>query len=443
MTRDFGVGGDHTRLATVSLIGTSAITVMLTLAHWKGALVAEGMLLILGDLLQLVTIVLFGFWLHRAYSNIAAFQSETRYPANLAVAFFFLPFVSFFLPQAILQEVWTKSIVADPRARSGTARRSAAPWFETWWYLFVASSASYNYGGALALRPDTGSSRASMFLLAASTLGAIAAFLGVDLMRRVDRHQAAAYLVASLPGFRPALDAVSPRRSALRDLLLPIVSAAENEAEAPDGAPVEAWTATEIAAGAGAATAAAAKTAAAAAATASRIREWLMRRRIPPLRNFDAGSITMVILPTTLQVMAVVQSTFCAYTALSDLARHGNLPLWVFTAFMGPFALVEYGLTAVLWLSWKFWDWSFADDRSLERFARRRRAALIAYATILIGALISPAKATLLAVAAANVFLFFAAGALRGVAISVAWQKPLREATPSRNAADSRQQDPP
>src|SRR5205823_9517457 len=98
MTVSFATGGDRTRYALAALAGTGVVSVLLPIVHSlasgsselsaPGAI--EGVLLVVGDLLQIITIAAFGVWLHRAYSNVAALRPPTRYTAAAAVASFYL-----------------------------------------------------------------------------------------------------------------------------------------------------------------------------------------------------------------------------------------------------------------------------------------------------------------------------------------------------------------
>ncbi len=187
----------------------------------------QSLLFVLGDVLQLVSIIAFGVWLHRAYANLSALQNPSRYAPAMAVAFFFLPLVSFFLPQAILQEIWRKSTPVDPRSRATTPTGPAAPWFESWWYIFIGASIAFNYAVTRSLESATGFGRLTGPLTWAAALTTASAALGASIIRRVDHRQKAAHLVTLLPGFKAARG--EGERSPVRDLLMPIVAMAEEE----------------------------------------------------------------------------------------------------------------------------------------------------------------------------------------------------------------------
>src|SRR5437764_15486025 len=109
----FAVGGERSAFAIGTLVAVAVDAALLLIASHVAAPL-QWLLFVIGDVLQLVAIVAFGAWLHRAYANLAALHNPSRYTPSMAVAFFLLPLVSFFLPQAILQEIWRKSAVADP-----------------------------------------------------------------------------------------------------------------------------------------------------------------------------------------------------------------------------------------------------------------------------------------------------------------------------------------
>src|SRR6185295_12966269 len=104
MKPELRVGGDRTRVAEIALVAAASLSVFLALARWLVARKigveiwtgAQDIALILCDFLQLVAIVAFGAWLIRAYANLEALDAPTRYTPMAALAFFYLPLVSFF-----------------------------------------------------------------------------------------------------------------------------------------------------------------------------------------------------------------------------------------------------------------------------------------------------------------------------------------------------------
>ena len=438
MTASFATGGDRTRYAVASLAAAGVVSVLLPIVHAlasgssglsaSGAI--EGVLLVVGDLLQMITVAAFGIWLHRAYSNVAALRPPTRYTAAAAVAFFYLPFVSLFLPQAVFQEVWIKSRVDDPRARSAPIRQTRSPWFETWWYLFIAFSALYNYGGKLALGNPEESARATGILFLSGAFGFGVALLGIDLIRKVDHRQQTSILIAALPGAerRPVFH---ERRSALRDLIVPIVSMVEAEKTAPEE---ESSPRVEI-------PPAVLQTAAASRTAAIRVGRWAIKPRIPPLRQFTFGSVFVTVLAIIIQLISAFQILYCVVGLAPNIDRSVE-NIYLVTAFLGPPALLQYLFCIIAYVTWKFWNRSSAREETLQRFRSASMHAAIIFGVVLLLAIVMPPKVTYLALAAANVFVVIAGRALRQVAFSVAWNRPARvsELSPSGQLAADHQE---
>jgi hypothetical protein len=367
----FAVGGERSAFATAALIAWAAVATLLLVASLAvrlmpaGARAFEGILFVMGDVLQLIAIIAFGAWLHRAYWNLAPLQNASRYAPGMAVAFFFLPFVSLFLPQAILLEIWRKS-------HRGVDPRQHAPWFELWWYVFLAGSAVFNYAVASSLQ----SSPATLLLSAAAALAIIAAVMGVQIIRAVDARQRIAFLVKRS---QPSLsdEVPSPRRSAIRDVLMPIVAMAEEERLAE---PVQQ---TEV------------------------TRE--PRKKGPSLADLGWRNVLVVTLLFLIQLVSAANAIVFLLPPFRQLDRTAG-GLLVLTALLGPTTLAQFiliGIAVAIYRSLP--DRAAADEESRTVLHRRLREAKIVWAIALLSALLLPWKIALAAVALANVAVFFAA----------------------------------
>lgn len=403
MNRPFQTGGDRTKVAEIALIAAASLSVLLAIARWLVAhkigveiwTGAQDIALILCDFLQLVAIVAFAAWLLRAYTNLEALNAPTRYTPMAALAFFYLPLVSFFLPQAILQEIWTKSRANDPRAKS-PIRDTPAPWFELWWYVFIVYSAAHNIAAARLLRSDDQQPRgATGLLFFAAFLAIAAASGGVIIIRRIDHRQKTRRMVMSARQTSASVVAEpAPKRSAIRDLVMPIVSMVEEEkaslAEETEHA-VE---------GAGAP-----------------LRSLLSNVNLPSRKGFEAGSVFVVVCAVILIFAAALHAFVSGLLA----TRRAVLPeMIVAMSFFGPFAFLEYLFALVTFMSWKFWDPSLADDDIVESFQRWSRIALGSALAAGLLALGLPARVTGIVVVLVNLIVIWSAVLLCRVAFSVA-----------------------
>jgi hypothetical protein len=86
--------------------------------------------------LFLTTAAFFVAWFHRAYRNVAP---DRRFRTGWAIGAWFVPFLNFVRPKAIMNDIWRRS---DPDLGEGSIVALVdVPWFVTaWWATFVVAS---------------------------------------------------------------------------------------------------------------------------------------------------------------------------------------------------------------------------------------------------------------------------------------------------------------
>jgi hypothetical protein len=109
---------------------------------WLGdVLPTDHISLLLGRLdltIFLGTAVAFLLWFHRVAANLPALGiRDARWPPGWAVAWWFVPVMSFFRPYQVATDIWQAS---DPAATAAHWRtRPVKPVLNRWWGYFVAS----------------------------------------------------------------------------------------------------------------------------------------------------------------------------------------------------------------------------------------------------------------------------------------------------------------
>jgi hypothetical protein len=396
MTRNrFGVGGDRSGFAIGALVALSAATALLlivSLVSMPAGESVQSLLFVLGDILQLVSIIAFGVWLHRAYANLSALQNPSRYAPAMAVAFFFLPLVSFFLPQAILQEIWRKSAPADPRSRSATPTGPAAPWFESWWYIFIGASIAFNYAVTRSLESATGVGRLTGPLTWAAALTIASAALGASIIRRVDHRQKAAHLVTLLPGFKAV--GSEGERSPVRDLLMPIVAMAEEEQRSAADEP----------------------------ARPERLgTSPKTRLRRPSLRELGPRNVLLLALLYLTMLISAIHVIFWGVIILRPLP-YARAPRVLVSALLGPTSIAQFLVIGIAAAVYRFFCEcaSSADAVTRANFRLRMRVAQILWAIALLVSLLLSPRVGLAAIVCANIGVIVAAAGTRRLVFSSA-----------------------
>lgn len=78
--------------------------------------------------------VIWLIWLHRAFSNLRLMgEVKTKFTANSAVQYWFLPLFNLFRPYQVMRELWVRS--ADHHAGAAVPHRSPPLLLPSWWAI--------------------------------------------------------------------------------------------------------------------------------------------------------------------------------------------------------------------------------------------------------------------------------------------------------------------
>ena len=91
------------------------------------------------EILLLLTSIVWGAWIWRVNSNAHVFKPSVRFSPLGAVGFYFVPFVSLFLPFQAMEEIWFVS----------AGKTTQTPLVMRWWWAALLLS---NFLGLFALR---------------------------------------------------------------------------------------------------------------------------------------------------------------------------------------------------------------------------------------------------------------------------------------------------
>lgn len=146
---------------------------------------------LLNVLLYITTVVFFLVWLHRANSNLKAFNPWIRleHTAGWAVGSFFIPFVNLVVPYHAVREVWRKSLPPD---EVNVAETSPPASFPLWWLFWLASSFAGNISFRVTFTENVSTQTATIISIAASALSIVAAFFCYTVVGAIDEKQEAA-----------------------------------------------------------------------------------------------------------------------------------------------------------------------------------------------------------------------------------------------------------
>jgi hypothetical protein len=149
----------------------------------------------------IVSGIIFLNWMYRAYGNLPALaQVRSQSTPGLAVAYFFIPFLSLYKPFQVFQEMWRRS---DPNAALPIASQSSGL-VTGWWLAYLGMGVT---GTVASLLIQSGNSKAIEIGAAVvddgvTTLAAYLACTVVTLLtvRMLVRYNAlAGYVPASVP----------------------------------------------------------------------------------------------------------------------------------------------------------------------------------------------------------------------------------------------------
>lgn len=193
----------------VLLLANAAISFASTLLSllellWPGELFGEGfennpVTLVLGLLtlalavVQIVvfitTVVVFLMWLYRVHENLAAFgvpRNQMQHSSAWAVGSFFVPFANLIIPYQAIREVWQKSI---PNYATMFSALSPPGYFSAWWAFWIASNFADQLYFRLSWREAAATDTIEVIGAIGGILGIAAAFLGIKVVREIQRQQ--------------------------------------------------------------------------------------------------------------------------------------------------------------------------------------------------------------------------------------------------------------
>ncbi|MDQ3473483.1 MAG: DUF4328 domain-containing protein [Acidobacteriota bacterium] len=191
------------------LLANAAISFISTLLSllellWPGELFGEefennpvtlvlGLLTLALAVVQIVvfvtTVVVFLMWLYRVHENLAAFgipRNQMQYSSGWAVGSFFVPFASLIIPYRAIREVWQKSV---PNYATMFSSLDPPGYFAAWWAFWIASNIADQLYFRLSWREAAATDTIEVIGVIGGILGIVAAFLGIKVVREIQRQQ--------------------------------------------------------------------------------------------------------------------------------------------------------------------------------------------------------------------------------------------------------------
>lgn len=135
------------------------------------------------------TVVVFLMWLYRVHENLAAFgipRNQMQYSSAWAVGSFFIPFASLIIPYRAIKEVWQKSV---PNYATMFSALSPPGYFAAWWGFWITSNIADQLYFRLSWREAAATDSIEVIGAIGGVLGIVAAFLGVKVVREIQRQQ--------------------------------------------------------------------------------------------------------------------------------------------------------------------------------------------------------------------------------------------------------------
>jgi hypothetical protein len=140
----------------------------------------------------LSSLVLFCFWLHRAYRNLPALGSRhARFTPGWAVGYFFVPLVVLVRGVQVMRDLWIESQPLPDDGADATERmlRRRAPLVGWWWGLWLATLFTSHTGTQPAHMSRDEWFALNSRVLAASAVEALAAVLFIAVLIGIARRQ--------------------------------------------------------------------------------------------------------------------------------------------------------------------------------------------------------------------------------------------------------------
>lgn len=139
-------------------------------------------------IIYLATVVCFCVWLHRAYSNLRAFSTWSRFDFSpgWAVGSFFVPFINLIVPYRAVKEVWVKSWPSDEVLLSAPNTPATFPLWWTFWLLAVFGN---KISWRLSFNPNVPVSTSTVVSILATFFSIVAAIFLYLVIDAIDKRQ--------------------------------------------------------------------------------------------------------------------------------------------------------------------------------------------------------------------------------------------------------------
>jgi hypothetical protein len=139
--------------------------------------VVQGAIQLAYAIVSVVALVFEMMWVHRTYRNLPALGAQgLRFSPGWAVAYYFIPIISFYRPFQVMRETWRAS---DPDHPGGTSWQavSVPPIVNWWWGLSLFMGLVSLISGGLEMNEANPAA-----LAAASSIDVFLVFLGLVVM---------------------------------------------------------------------------------------------------------------------------------------------------------------------------------------------------------------------------------------------------------------------
>lgn len=141
----------------------------------------------------ILTAIFFLIWLHRVTKNLNALESRNNYTPGWAVAFWFIPFISLYMPCKTIKDVWEKS---EPSIQEQTEywHKFSPTWlFGWWWALWLISSIVWRIAVNYSNKVETTDQWfiLTKIIMIFDILSILAAFFCILIVQGIDKRQLA------------------------------------------------------------------------------------------------------------------------------------------------------------------------------------------------------------------------------------------------------------
>lgn len=144
---------------------------------------------------MLITGIFFINWFHRAYSNVAKFDSAgVAYPTKWAIWGWLIPVLNAFRPYKIAQEIWQKSVVKPSGSIVALASGAGSSLVGFWWGSAILMGVSNRIASRLSQSAENLDEGlfADYAIIAAEAITVVAAFVAITFVRELSaRHERA------------------------------------------------------------------------------------------------------------------------------------------------------------------------------------------------------------------------------------------------------------